>query len=225
MFKKSLTRSDYFLIAANLLPVVGVWFLDWSPYAVFMVYALETVIIGLFTLLKMGIVTAIRKKDTWYNGPSQTQQSGIFFMFFFLVHYGMFVAIQTGMFVMVSGIGKQYHAGFFDFFLHWPEYLGGDAYYMLAGFFISYGFSMYRNFIRTGEYKTISMMKLMFQPYGRIFVQQLTVILGSMFLAFGAGKIFILIFAVIKIFFELFINFEGILNKSMNDMEKKSGEQ
>lgn len=225
MFKKQLSKSDYFLIAANLLPVIGVWIWKWSPYEVFMVYALETVIIGIFTLIKIGIATSVRKTDTWYNGPSRTKQSGIFFMLFFLVHYGMFVAIQTGMFIQVSGIGKQYQSGFFDFFLHWPGYLGKDSWYMLAGFFISYGVQMYRNFIRTGQYKTAPMMILMFQPYGRIFIQQVTVILGSMFLVFGAGKVFILIFAFIKIFFELFVNFDGILNKTMDEMKKQSGKQ
>ena len=96
---------------------------------------------------------------------------------------------------------------------------------MLLGFIISYGFSLVWNFLRTGQYKTIPMMQLMFQPYGRIFIQQFTVILGSMFLSFGAGKIFILIFAAIKICFEVFVNYDGILSKAMSDLKKKSGEQ
>ncbi len=224
LFKRKLKESDYFLIAANLLPVIGVWFWAWDPKQVFIVYALETVIIGLFTLLKMAIVTGVRKTDLWYNQGNASKVSGIFFMLFFLVHYGMFVAIQTGLFIEVSGIGKQFHIGFFDFFFHWPQYLGKDAYYMMAGFGISYGFSMIWNFLRTRQYKTVPMMMLMFQPYGRIFIQQVTVILGSMFLAFGAGKIFILIFAAVKIFFEVYINFEGMLNKGMEDeMKKGSG--
>jgi hypothetical protein len=221
MFKKALTQSDYFIIAANLLPVAGVWIWNWSPKEVFMVYALETIIIGLFTLVKMGIVTTVRKTDLWYNGASRTRQPGLFFMLFFLVHYGIFVAIQTGLFIQVSGIARTYRTGFFDFIIHWPRYLGPDAYYMLAGFFISYGFSMYLNFIRTRRYRTISLMQVMFQPYGRIFIQQFTVILGSIFLSFGAGKIFILIFAAVKICFEVFVNYDGILNKAMKDMEKE----
>ena len=225
MIKNKLSRSDYFLLAANLIPVIGSWFFGWDPKQIFMVYALETVIIGIMNLVKMGIVTAVRKTDTWYNQGTQTQKSGIFFMLFFLVHYGMFVAIQTGLFVQVSGIGKDFRIGFFDFFIHWPKYLGPDAYYMLAGFFISYGFSMYWNFIRTRQYRDVSMTLLMFQPYMRIFIQQFTVILGSMFLVFGAGKIFILIFAGAKTFFELFVNYEGILEKTMADLKKKSGQQ
>ena len=42
-------------------------------------------------------------------------------------------------------------------------------------------------------------------------MQQFVVILGSIFLSFGAGKVFILIFIVAKIFFELFINFNRFL--------------
>ena len=225
MFKKNLTKSDIFLIAANIVPIIGAWFFGWDPKQIFMVYALETVIIGIFTLLKMGVVTMVRKTDTWYNQGSSMQKSGIFFMLFFLVHYGMFVAIQTGLFIEVSGISKDFHIGFFDFFLHWPQYLGKDANYMLTGFFISYGFSMAWNFIRTGQYRKISMTYLMFQPYIRIFIQQFAVILGSMFLAFGAGKIFIVVFAAAKTFFEVFINHEGILNKSLNEMMKNSGQQ
>lgn len=51
----------------------------------------------------------------------------------------------------------------------------------------------------------------MFEPYLRIFVQQFVVIIGSFFLTFGAGKIFILVFVLVKIFFELFVNFNRLL--------------
>jgi hypothetical protein len=64
------------------------------------------------------------------------------------------------------------------------------------------------------------MMLIMFMPYGRIFVQQFTVILGSMFLSLGAGKVFILIFVLAKLAFELLMNFEALLKKSTEDMNK-----
>ena len=51
MIKKKLTRSDYFIIAANLLPIIGVWFFDWDPREIFLVYCLETIIIGVFNLV------------------------------------------------------------------------------------------------------------------------------------------------------------------------------
>ena len=63
----------------------------------------------------------------------------------------------------------------------------------------------------------------MFQPYMRIFIQQFAVILGSMFLVFGAGKIFILVFAFVKIAFAVYVNDEGVLNRAIAGFKQKSG--
>jgi hypothetical protein len=225
MLKGSLTRSDYFLIAANLVPVFGAIFFNWNPKEIFLVYCLETIIIGILNLVKMAIVTAVRKKDTWYNQGSVTQQSGLFFMLFFLMHYGLFVAVQMGIFLGVSDIGDGTNITIFNFFYKWPQLITKDSLIMLATFAIGYGFKMIYDFLRSGEYKTIPLMIVMFQPYGRIFIQQFTVIAGSIFLSFGAGKIFIIVFAGIKIFFEILVNFDRILAKTMTDLKKESGEK
>lgn len=221
MFKRKLKRADIILIVANLIPVYGVWFLGWSAVEVFTVYAMETLIVGLLTLLKMAIVALYRRNHTWYNNGTATKMSGLFFMFFFLVHYGLFAAVQTTIFSQTAGITPS-DSGLFHFFLHWYEYINKDIGMMLAGFVISYLARSFVPFIVTGEYKTIPMMKLMFQPYGRIFIQQFTVIVGSMFLSFGFGKGFVFVFAIVKIIFEVYVDFEGLINKSMAEMEKQS---
>jgi Family of unknown function (DUF6498) len=225
MFKKKLTLSDYFLIAANLLPVVGVWAWGWSPEEMFLVYCLETIIIGIFNLGRMAIVTLIKKTDNWYANGKTTRQSGLFFMLFFLVHYGFFVGVQMSIFFGVSGIGKGSGINAFNFFYKWPQLLHNDSLIVLGIFVFCYCYKMIIEFILSGEYRSTPLMMLMFQPYGRIFVQQFTVIVGSMFLSFGAGKVFILVFATIKIFFELFINYAGLLNKGMKEVENDSGKQ
>jgi hypothetical protein len=212
--KNKLTQSDWLLIIANLFPVYGVWFLQWNAKEVFLVYCFETILIGFFTLLKMGTTGVIKKRDEWHNQGSVTQQSFIFFMLFFLVHYGMFVSIQMGIFFSVSGIGQQSGITFSNFFYKWPEFVNQDILLMLAVFFVSYAFRNLNEFVLTGEYKTASLSYLMFQPYGRIFIQQFTVIIGSIFLSFGAGQIFVLVFAIIKILFEVMIDFESILKKA-----------
>jgi hypothetical protein len=224
MLKRKLTRADIFLIAANLIPVFGVWFLGWSATDAFIVYALETLIVGLMTLIKLGIITLFRGKDTWYNQGSSTQVSGLFFMFFFIMHFGLFALVQTTIFSQTADIvppGK----GMFHFFFYWYEYINEDIAIMLGGIVISYIVRSIIPFIVKAEYKTTPMMYVMFQPYGRIFIQQLTVILGSMFLSFGFGKGFILVFAAAKILFEVYFNFDTILNKAMKDMEKESGKK
>lgn len=225
MFKKHLSQSDYFVIAANLLPVAGVFAWNWSPKEVFLVYCLETIILGIFTLVKMGIVTLVQKKTTWQNNKSSPKLTGLFFMLFFVIHYGIFVGVQMGIFFGVSGIGKGTGINAFNFFFKWPQLISNDSLIMLGAFVFCYLFKMLYDFILSGQYTTISLMKLMFQPYCRIFIQQITVIVGSMFLTFGAGRIFILIFALVKIFFEVYINYDAILNKSMKEMEKTSGQE
>jgi Family of unknown function (DUF6498) len=223
MIKKKIARSDYFLIAANLLPVVGVWAWDWNPKEMFLVYCLETIIIGIFNLVRMGIVTLIKKKDDWHNAGKTTQQYGLFFMLFFLVHYGIFVAVQMGIFFGVSGIGKGAGINVFNFFYKLPELLSNDSLIVLGIFTLGYFYKMVIEFVFSGEHRSASLMQLMFQPYGRIFVQQFTVIVGSMFLTIGAGKIFILVFAAVKIFFELFVDYESLIKKGMKNVEDGSG--
>ena len=49
MFKRTIHPSEYFLIAANILPVIGVLAWGWSPIEVFIVYCLETIIMGIRT--------------------------------------------------------------------------------------------------------------------------------------------------------------------------------
>lgn len=210
MFKKKLFTSDYLLIIVNLIPLYGVWLEGWNASQVFLVYCLETVIIGIVNVLKMACVTIfVRKKDTWQNGGISTMLSGWFFIFFFIVHYGFFVFVQTQIFFSVSGLVP---GGFFlTSYAKIPALLDDNGRLMLLIFVAYYTLQNIFDFFLSGSYKTISLGRLMFEPYIRIFVQQFVVILGSMFLSFGAGKIFILIFIIVKIFFELSVNFNRLL--------------
>jgi len=170
MFKRKLTISDFLLIVVNLIPLYGVWFEGWDAKPIFLVYCLETVIIGIINVVKMACITIfVRKKDVWENGGSTTMQSGWFL-------------------------------------------LGDNGKLMLLIFVAYYTMQNVFGFFSSGVYKTISLGRQMFEPYMRIFVQQFVVILGSMFLNFGAGKIFILVFIIVKIFFELFVNFDRLLS-------------
>jgi hypothetical protein len=221
MKKKNLSTTDLLLIAANILPVAGVWFLGWNATEAFIVYALETMIVGMLTIVKMLIVTFYKGKDEWHANGSTTLQSGFFFIFFFILHFGLFALVQTTIFSQAAHITPQ-GSGMLHFFFNWHTYINTDIAYMLAAFIISYIARSLIPFILNGDYKTTPLMLIMFQPYGRIFIQQFTVILGSMFLSFGLGKAFILVFAVAKTLFELYIDFDGLLNKSMTELKKQS---
>lgn len=222
MFKKQLQIKDYILILANLIPVYGVWFMGWSAREAFVIYALETIILGLLTVTKLLITTLYRPTDKWYANNTVSQVSGLFFIVFFVLHYGLFVAVQTSIISTAIGVDGK---GFFHFFFNWYEYIDHNNQWMLAGFVVSYLATDLLPFLAKGHYKVVPMMLLMFQPYGRIFVQQVIVIIGSMFLALGSDKGFILIFAVVKIIADVYLSFDKILDKTMSDMEKESRQQ
>lgn len=222
MLKRSLSQSDAFLIAANLLPVYGVWFLGWNAREVFMVYCMETIIVGLFTLVKMGIVTAFKKWDWWENNGSRTKVHGVFHMLFFLVHYGFFVAIQMFLFSKTSVFDSSKDFDFFNFLFSIPSNFNSSSWIMLSSFIIGYGYKTLTEFILTDEYKTASLTTIMFEPYIRILIQQFTVIVGSFILLFNAGNVFILFFAIIKIFFLVAIDYEGLMKKAAADQASKT---
>ena len=210
MFKRKLSTGDWLLVVVNLIPLYCVWFEGWNASEVFLVYCLETVIIGIINVLKMVCVTLLVKKtDDWQNGGTSSRQSGWFFIFFFIVHYGFFVFVQTQIFFAVSRLIPN--GSFFANYAKIPALLGDNGKLMLLIFVAYYTLQNLFDFFLSGNYKTISMGRLMFEPYMRIFVQQLVVILGGIFLGFGAGKIFMLVFIITKIYFELFVNFNRLL--------------
>ena len=63
MFKRKLTISDFFLIVVNLVPLYGVWFEGWDAKQVFIVYCLETVIIGIINVVKMACINIFGDKQ------------------------------------------------------------------------------------------------------------------------------------------------------------------
>lgn len=213
MFRKKLSGPNILLIAANLFPVFGVWFLGWNATEAFIVYAMETLIVGILTVVKLLIATFARGKDNWYANGSSSRQSGLFFIFFFVLHFGIFAAVQTTIFSQSAGITPA-NSGAMHFFFKWYTYINKEIGYMLSAFIVSYIARSFIPFILNGEYKKMPMMVIMFQPYGRIFIQQFTVILGSMFLSLGIDKAFILIFALIKTAFELLIDYDSLLRKA-----------
>lgn len=217
MFKRKLTIPEILLILVNLVPLYGVWFEQWDARMVFLVYCLETVIIGILNVLKMAAVTIlVRPKEDWNNNGRHSLQSGWFFILFFILHYGFFVFVQTQLFFGVSGLMKG--ISLFGTYARIPALLGNEGKILLGIFIAYYTLQTLFSFFQSGEYKRISLARLMFQPYLRIFVQQIVVIVGSLFLSFGADKIFILVFVLIKILIELFVKFDRYLDI----MEKKN---
>lgn len=226
MYKRKFKPGDLFLILVNMIPLAGVLFRDWDPKQMFLIYCLETVIIGIFNIVKMLVVIAYEPRRKW-NVNQNAQAHGLFLVLFFIVHYGFFVFVQMALFAGVSGITENGSFGTFSFIAHIPKLLNPETKIVLYTFIGMYAFQTTIDFILSGKYRLVPLNILMFSPYFRIVIQQFVVILGSFFLQFGAGKIFMIIFVFVKLAFELFLDYDRLLDKAakMEDAERKGRAQ
>ena len=218
--KRRLSFTDIFLILVNLVPLWGVWFHNWNAKEVFLVYCLESVIAGLYNIVMMLMTTLVKKKDEWSNGGTSSMVSGYFFILFFIIHYGFFIFIQVGIFLSIAHIGDLGFTDFFTFLFHVRDYLSPATEQLLLLFIASYGLVILKDFVIPGAYKTASLGTLMFSPYARIFIQQFCVIIGGFLLEFDLGKIFILVFVIVKIFFEIILNYQKMLEEANKEQVK-----
>lgn len=205
--KINLRLTDLFLILINLVPIWGVWVNDWSVKDIFLVYCLESVIMGAYNVLMMWSTTLFKRKDEWVSGDVSSMVSGYYFILFFIAHYGFFILIQLGLFISISKIGNLDFKDSFVLLFHIRSYLPNPTYQLLMLFIISYGIIVLKDFFIPGLYKTASLGSLMFSPYARVFVQQFCLLLGGLLFVFSLGKIFIILFVIIKIFFEVGLKF------------------
>jgi hypothetical protein len=177
------------LVGANLVPLLGVVLFDWDVRYLLLLYWLENLVIGAFTLVRM-----------LHIGGARALAQGAFFTF----HYGFFCA-GHGMVVLaissLSGIeGSQE-----------PDFDEGDLpflmpFYLLRGVFqtisvqmpellhipllaliLSHGFSLVRHHFIGNEDAERKVEDIMFDPYRRILMLHVSIIAGSFFVIGSGG--------------------------------------
>jgi len=184
------------LIGVNLIPLAGVLFFGWDVASIMLLYWSENVVIGLFNVLRM-----IKAEGKSGKSGSQGKAGTVFF---FIIHYGMFTFVH-GMFVAsLFGLPEKNFLGL------------GVA---VVGLFFSHGVSYRRNFILQEEFKKITYDELFMQPYKRVIVMHLTIILGGGVAGVtGATSIALVVLVSLKIGIDLFSH-----RKEHNKWRKKLG--
>ena len=142
--KKSL--SMFLILFGNIAPLIGVLFFDWNIGNVVILYWVENLVIGFWTLIKM--LTARGS-----SGHPVALGATLFMCVFFTVHYGMF-CMGHGTFITVILGDSSAGGGFFPF----ESMLRGNLITtgVLIGtglLFINYGISYATDYILTGDYK------------------------------------------------------------------------
>ena len=173
---KRIPLSAYVLLATNAIPLVGVVLHNWTVFQVLLLYWSENVVVGGFNVLRM--LAAQPKSEITWAGK-------LFLIPFFIVHYGMFTFVH-GMFVLALFGGATRLGGLSSHTLL-DAVRGAGLTVPVAALVASHGFSFFHNYLAGGEYSRVLLPQLMFQPYGRIVVLHLTVLLGG-FLVTALGS-------------------------------------
>lgn len=159
------------LLAANLLPLVGVLFWDWDVFSLLLLFWCENVIIGLFGISR--IVVAGNTENTF---------EGLFLPVFFLVHYGgfMFGHFMVLLFMYSNSFGPgDAVVEPSDYYLIVVENLSWVA---LIALFVSHGWSFVENFMGNREHEQVTPGQAMALPYRRMMITHVALIAGGFFL-------------------------------------------
>ncbi|MCU0447007.1 MAG: DUF6498-containing protein [Microscillaceae bacterium] len=188
--------SAFAIILANLVPLAGVLFLGWSVFSVVFLFWLESLIIGFFNVWKM----IFAQKSELMSIDGKAQASGcakLFLIPFFMVHYGMFMVGQ-GIFIFVFlGNTFQTESGITS---NTQSQLNNAFWLALLVLFINHLGGFLRNYIFKKAYQTAVVSKLLFAPYGRVFIQQFVIIGGGFLLAvFHTNFVFLALLIILKI--------------------------
>jgi len=218
MRTNSVRFSSLALIAANLIPLVGVLVYGWSATLVLALFWIENLVIGAFNLLKM-LIVVLRSKNF----------GGLFTCGFFVLHYGFFCAVHGLILWDILDLGElnseryfpNLEPGFIEsfadgavVFLSFLEMFGPIGILGVFALALSNLVSFIENFILKGEIFKQTVKGLMGKPYPRIMILHVGLILGALALEKLGSPVWLLaVIVVIKIVADI---------KLHNERRKKS---
>lgn len=183
-----LRPSVIFLTVANLIPLYGVFALGWQVFPVLLLFWMENVVVGVFNVLKMLLASPAEGKS-WAAKVAMIP--------FFCFHYGIFTAVHGIFVIVVFGgyleLGADFPQGNVLFQVI-SDYQIGWAFLALV---LSHTISFVLNYIGKGEYKRANLNELMGQPYSRVVLLHVTIIIGGFLASFLSSPAFALLFLIL----------------------------
>jgi hypothetical protein len=159
------------LVAANLLPLVGVLFWDWDVFLLLLLFWCENVIIGLFGIARIIV-----------SGTTENTFEGLFLPLFFLIHYGGFMFGHfMVLFFMYSGSVAE-GGGVAEPADYYRIVIESLSWVAIVVLFVSHGWSFVENFMGNREHERITPGQAMALPYRRMFITHVALIFGGFFL-------------------------------------------
>ncbi|MEM6821909.1 MAG: DUF6498-containing protein [Verrucomicrobiota bacterium] len=188
-FKKHV--SLWALILANTIPLVGCFFWDWDAKLIVLYFWIENLIIGGYNVLKMLFLPSATSRD---------RKRKIFMTVFFLIHYSGFCAAH-GLFLSEFALqatpgesslseermgqavlwGPLVFLGLiYQLVIQIVPFLPGASFLGIIALVISHGVSWINHYWIKNERATLKLRQLMVQPYRRIVLLHIVIILGSL---------------------------------------------
>jgi Family of unknown function (DUF6498) len=198
------------LLAANLTPLVGVVFWGWDAFVLLMLYWLETAVIAFWTIVRIALTPRNALGDIHFEGADKPA-APLAVAAFFTLHAGIFMGVHF-MFLweLFSGNWSKRIHGVGDFV---DQMVVGTGLWLplLVLFAVRGALMMFatlepslrrlfklaprrpdKNPLRLGPAETV-----LFGLYVRIFVMQLTIILGAWFaILMGTAGAYVFLIAV-----------------------------
>jgi hypothetical protein len=211
------------LILANILPLLGVLYLEWSLYSILLLFWLESGVIGLFNILKMltaqGDANRPAKIGDFEIAPDSPIYriyriiSRLWFVVFFCVHYGIFWAahgifVETffndaGPFAMLANplfTGSTGDSSRINGSGEFGAGLEGGVLNVAGFMMVSHGISFVSNYLGHGEYRHATSSGLMSGSYGRVIVLHIVILVGgALVLAMDAPVYAVALLVLLKI--------------------------
>ncbi|WP_372619086.1 DUF6498-containing protein [Falsiroseomonas sp.] len=162
--RPSLALSTATLVLANLVPLGGALLGFWATYDLILLFWAENVVIGLLQLLRL-VVLAARRRD-WSAAALAP---------FFAFHYGLFTFGHGA--AVVNLLAPPGEARLADAVMLLLSPAG--LLWALLPLAASHAISFVVNFLRGGEWRDAEPRTLVGQPYSRVVVLHLAVLLGG----------------------------------------------
>jgi hypothetical protein len=174
MVNKHILTSSIILILANIVPVLGVFFLGWDAFSILIFYWIESLFVGIFTVFKIRKAEGKMEMNVIINNKRAKDMDKNELTFNFIRFYGIFMAVHIFFLII-----------FFFMFFKDSSFSLFSVLLPSLSLLISHGMSYKTNFIGNEEFKKFSSSYMFYMPFKRIFIMQFILILGIGFFIFA----------------------------------------